>query len=66
MRIVPFALIIVLLHAVIAFALPQKAASPAQKSKDSASGISKQDAEAETQLQKAMADFIIRITYVFV
>jgi thiol-disulfide isomerase/thioredoxin len=56
MRIVPFALTIVLLHAVIAFAVPQKAASPAQKPKDSASGISKQDAEAETQLQKAMAD----------
>ena len=37
-------------------ALSQKFASNAQQSKDSAAGISKQDADAEMQLQKAIAD----------
>lgn len=39
-----------------ASALPQKPSSNSQESKDLAAGVSKQDADAEVQLQKAIAD----------
>src|SRR6202167_5365432 len=56
MRFVPVTMILAVLLTSSASALPQKPSSNSQESKDLAAGVSKQDADAEAQLQKAIAD----------
>jgi thiol-disulfide isomerase/thioredoxin len=56
MRFVPVTMILAVLLTSGASALPQKPSSNSQGSKDLAAGVSKQDADAEAQLQKAIAD----------
>src|ERR1700691_3472029 len=56
MRLVPVTMVLAVLLASSASALPQKPSSNSQESKDLAAGVSKQDADADVQLQKAIAD----------
>src|SRR6202050_4009734 len=56
MRFVPATMVLAVLLTSSASALPQKPSSNSQESKDLAAGVSKQDADADVQLQKAIAD----------
>ena len=56
MRFVPVTLILGILLAISPRAFAQKPPSPSPESKDPNAGISKQDADAELQLQKAISD----------
>ena len=56
MRFVLVTMVLAVLLTTSASALPQKPSSNSQESKDLAAGVSKQDADADVQLQKAIAD----------
>lgn len=56
MRFAPVALLLATELAIAPCVFPQKPSSAPQESKDLAAGISKQDADTEAQLQKAIAD----------